>query len=249
MIADLRRVVHVVKPEKSTYAHDPRHRPDWKTKTTRNSRKVETSRGYKVQCKLNCVSPHMQGILAFMCTYWLEQQPISSDGATCQHPLITFMKELLEHCAFGVLHTAKSDRHYAQLMDMNSEHVSGWFNTYNSKYILLTKDARYASFQALLRLLRNPSDLDGYTETVLEDIVDGFVCLCALPDSKFGGCFAQYNSQDKDAFFLHLVNNIEKVVGELWRGKSNERVQTYNSGLRGTGRSCYFNILECYFPD
>jgi hypothetical protein len=189
-----------------------------------------------------------------MCEHWLEQQSTSSDGGSGgsgkhQHLLITFMTELLEHCAFGKLHTAKSNQRYAQLIGMNREHVPGWSNNYNSEYILVDKVAQYASFQALLRFLRNPSDLVSYTETELEKIVDGFVCLCALHDSHFRECFAQYDGKDKDAFFIHLVNMIETIVGELWHGQNTDvPVKICNFGPHGTGRGLYYNIQDCYFP-
>jgi hypothetical protein len=199
LFQSFREHVHTTKPPRDTYSHDPNHRPDRRTKTTRNGRTVENVNGQQVQSKLSNVTPLLQGILNFMCVYLLQSIGGGGDGDGCddcgggdygggdcgddgdkhQHPMIAFLSDLLKHSAYGCLHTAKVYRTYAYVMNMSQEHTPGWFNTYNSQYILCSKDARYESFQALLDLLREPSKITALSDSDMDLIVDGFVCMCA----------------------------------------------------------------------
>lgn len=255
-----RNSVHTVKPPRDAYIHDSDHRPDRRTKTTRNSRTVESVDGQQVQSQFSDVSPLMQGILNFMCVYLLRLIGGGGDcgGGDCgdggdkhQHPMIAFLSDLLKHSAYGCLHTAKLYRSYADVMNMSREHTPGWFNEYNSQYILCSKDARYESFQALLDLLREPSKITALPDSDMYLIVDGFVCMCALPDSAFRGCFdkpVESATHNPKSFYDKLYFALQEVVEKSWSGKSHEEVVTlYNSGTHGTGRSWFYNIQDTYF--
>ena len=266
LFSSFRGQVHNVKPKRDTYQHDPKHRPDWKTRTTRNSREVE-KRGCskKVRCRLNGATAHMQGILAFLAMVWLWRHYASCEGddegddederegegcAKCQHPLVQFMHQMRVHSEFGEVYTATCNEKYADIVRMSGQYKQGWHNDFASQYIYTVKEARYMSFQALLAFLRNPTDLKGYTEDEMAEIVDGFVSLCALPDSKFGRWFEAYDDTNDDAVYDSLVDKLETTVEEMWEGKSHDMpIDTYNSGGGGMGRDWYYNILECYFEN
>ena len=283
-----------MKPQINDYVHDPEHRPIKYTGTTSNSRTVISIRRKKVRSKLNNVSPHMQGICAFMFMHLLQSISKGGDGGDGgegsdggdggegsdggeggeggegggkhQHPMKSFLRELVEHCAYGKLHTAKKYRRYAILMCMGEEYCPDWFNEYNSDYIILTTEARYESFQALLDLLSEPSSIYVLSETDMKKIIDGIVCMLALPDSVFQGCFdrtstlppdhhlyrepSESTTQTPGSFYIELLHALEKAVKTLWSGKSHEEsLITFNSGPRGMGRDSYFNIIDIYFTD
>lgn len=263
-----RQRVHTVKPLTDAYIRDPDHRPDKKTKTTRNNRTVQSVNGQLVQSQFSNVSPLIQGILYFISEYML--QLISGGGGggdgdcggggDCgdggdkhqhPHPMIAFLTDLLKHSAYGRLHTAKSHRFYADVMGISKEHCSGWFNVYNSQYIICSKDATYTTVQALLGLLREPSKITALSDSEMDLIVDGFVCMCALPDSAFRECFdrpRESTTQNAESLYYKLCFALQEAVEKSWSGKSHEEMVTfYNSGTHGTGRSWFYNIQETYF--
>jgi hypothetical protein len=270
LFQEFRKEVHMVKPDYQRYKDDRDHRPIKKTGKTRNSRKVQMKGATdKVKCRLNGVTANMQGILAFLAMIWLWRHYESCDGegegegesegegdsdgeggAKCQHSLVVFMTDVTDHTAFGKAYTAKTVENYAKLMDISGQYDRMWHSKYASQYIHTGKEARYTSFQALIAFLRYSKNIDAYTEDEMADIVDGFVSLCALPDSKFGACFDQYDGKDKDAFYDFLVKKIEQVVEEMWCGKSHDSlISTDNRGGQGMDRELYYNLYERYFTE
>ena len=272
LLSRVRLEVHEVKPLKKDYEHDPKHRLNWKTKYTSSSRIVESVYGEEVQSKLNKASPLLQGILAFMFRHLLqsigsggEGGDVGESGGKHQNQMITFLRKFVEHCAYGKLHTAKKYKDYANIMRIGEEYCPDWFNAYNSEYIILTKRARYESFQALLDLLDDPSSIYVLSNTDMEKIVDGIVCMLALPDSVFQKCFdrtggalppdhhfyrgpSESTTQTPGSFYIELLHALEEAVETLWSGKTHEEsVITCNGGLRGVGRDSYFNIKDIYF--
>jgi hypothetical protein len=245
-----REWVHTPKPPLKTYKHDPDHKVFRYTKTTQNSRIVEDRYGRKVQCKLNGVTPLIQAILGFLCQHILDIQE-DVDDTIQQSQLIDFLQLVHEHCQFGMLFISKKNSKYAQLVNMPHEFNSAWFNRYHSDYILTIKDAaEYTSFQALLALLQNPGNMDVDVAT-LEQIVKGFIYVCALPDSLFERCFDEYKHDIPDAkniFFKTMVEKLKSAVDSLWKDKHLDTpIYTYNSGEYGMGREIYFNIRDRYF--
>lgn len=263
LFSSFRNCVFVPKPSKERHENKPENKgfPFFNTK---NSRLVTGKDGVNVQCKLNRVAPCIQAILAFLCTYWLDQQrrlgnseggeggedgedgedSEDGEGATQQHPMFTFARMLIDHCAYGVLHTAKSNEKYAALMEMKQEYVRDWTNKFNSQYISNNIKVTHSSFLALIAFFRNPQNPCEYTDEENEKIVDGFVSLCALPDSYFGACFDSYGG-DKEAFFIFLVGKIHDVVEEMWCEKRHDTsLQLYNLGI---GKDIYYNIHESFF--
>ena len=243
-----RKRVHTIKPPRDAYIHDQEHRPDKRTKVTRNNRIVQSQKnGQQVQSKLSNASPLIQGILSFTGEYLL--QLIGGDKH--QHPMIAFLSDLLEHCAYGRLHTAKLYGIYADVMKIPEEHCQGWSSVYDSQYIICSKDAQYNSFRALLGLLREPSKITELSDPEMDLIVDGFVCMCALPDSDFLRCFdrpRESTTQNPKSFYDKLCFALQEAVEKSWSGKSHEEIVTlYNSGTHGTGRSWFYNIQETYF--
>jgi hypothetical protein len=254
MFSNFRNYVFVPKPLQERHENKPENKVFSYFKT-RNSRQVTGNDGVNVRCKLNRVAPCIQAVLAFLCTYWLDQQRRlgnskgsegceGCEGATQQHPMLTFARMLIDHCAYGVLHTAKSNEKYAALMEMRQEYVRDWANKHNSQYISNNIEVNHSSFLALIAFFRNSQNPCEYTDEENEKIVDGFVSLCALPDSYFGACFDSYGG-DKEAFFIFLVGKIQDVVEEMWCKKRHDMpLQLYNLGI---GKDIYYNIRESFF--
>ncbi len=259
-----RMISHAVKPPREKYKHDPKHRLNRKTRYTSNSRTADSVYGGEVQSKLNKVSPLLQGIIAFICMHLLKSIGKGCDGGgKHQHPMISFLRDLVEHCAYGKLHTAKKFKHYDNLMKKGEEYVPGWSTAYNSEYIILQKEARRESFQELIDLLSEPSSIYELSDSDMEKIVDGFVCMGALPDSVFQGCFDRTGgtlppdhclhrkpseSTTPSSFYIELRHALEKAVETLWNGKSHEEsVTTCNNGRHGMGRDSYYNLKDIYF--
>ena len=264
LFPSFRKRVHTVKPRREKYERNPDHRVFRYTGSTRSSRKVNKRGGGEEICRLNGVTGQTQGILAFLAMVWLQHNYDSrgdsgsdsdsgsvSDGggvAVPVHPLVKFMQEMVDHTKFGMVYTAKQYEKYALIMQMLGQYQPGWFNNYASDYILTSDNASHAPFQALLTFLRNLKDLDGYTYPEMNMVVDGFVSLCALPDSKFRRWFDTYDDSNEYAVYEQLVNHIEAIIKEMWEGKSHDAtIYTYNSGAGGTGRDSYFNLQDCYF--
>jgi hypothetical protein len=273
----------VEKPPKKSYEDDPEHRPNWKTGTTANSRTADSVHRGKVQSKLNKVSPLLQGIIAFMCMHLLQSIGKGCDdgeggegseggeggegcdggegGGKHQHPMISFLRELVKHCAYGELHTAKKFKHYANLMKKGEEYCPNWSNDYHSQYINLTKEAQHESFQALIDLLSEPGSIYELSDTDVELVIDGFVCMGALPDSVFQGCFDRtctlppdhclhrepsvITTQTPGSFYIELRHALEKAVETLWNGKSHEESVIISN--HGMGRDSYYNLKDIYF--
>ena len=269
LFQDFRKNVHAVKPPREKYKHDPKHRLNRKTGNTGNSRTTDSVYGGEVQSKLNKVSPLLQGIIAFMCMSLLQSIGKGCDGGEGggkhQHPMKSFLRELVKYCAYGKLHTAKKYEHYATLTGIGEEYCPNWSNTYNSEYIILQKVARRESFQELIDLLSEPGSIYELPDSDMEKIVDGFVCMSALPDSVFQGCFdrtggtlppdhclhrepSESTTQTPSSFYIELRHALEKAVETLWSGKSHEEsVIISNDGRHGMGRDSYFNIIDIYF--
>ena len=191
-----------------------------------------------------------------MCMHLL--QSIGKGGGKHQHPMKSFLRELVEH-------TAKKYKHYAMLTDIGEEYCPNWSNTYNSEYIILQKEAQRESFQELIALLSEPSSIYKLPDSDTKKVVDGIVCMSALPDSVFQGCFdrtdgtlppdhclhrepSESTTQTPSSFYIELLYALEKAVETLWNGKSHEEtVRTCNSGQHGIGRDSYYNIKDIHF--
>lgn len=260
--------VHTVKPKKKDYDHDPYHRVNPRTGNTSNSRIVET-RTEKVQSKLNNVSPFIQFVMCIMCTSVLQTIKEGGGGGGCgdggcgdggcggggcggggggcdttsAQELLNFLEELKVFCAFGKFHTAKKYRKYSELLGIPEEHVPGWNNKYNSQYISSAMHVSWKSFEALHCFLTNPRNIHHLSDTDVENIVGGFVCMSALPDSYF--LCRESSTPSKKDFFSQMCRALQVAMNTLWAEKSHDKNCFTSNG--GMSRDCYYNILDTYF--